>query len=147
VAALFLALAGISYADEPDSDTSTSSEAVPKWRLRILQLETIGRFNNMDREDGVVTDRGFEYRVRARARLDLAGDGGTYVTVRAETGKGFDNSWNTTGVGLGSGQGIFNVKTLSLHQRIGSQLQMEAGGIEFDPGAARTVPTLRAMGP
>ncbi len=89
----------------------------------------------MDREDGVVTDRGFEYRVRARARLDLGGDGGTYVTVRAETGKGFDNSWNTTGVGLGSGQGIFNVKTLSLHQRIGSQLQMEAGGIEFDPGA------------
>jgi len=41
VAALFLALAGISYADEPDSDTSTTSEAVPKWRLRILQLETI----------------------------------------------------------------------------------------------------------
>ena len=89
----------------------------------------------MDREGGGVTDRGLQYHLRTIARFDITNGGGTFLTIRAETGKGFDNSWNNTGAGLGSGQWIFNVKTLTLHQQIGSQLEVQVGGIEFDPGA------------
>jgi hypothetical protein len=104
-------------------------------RIRVLDFGWDTRFNYMDREAGPVTDRGVQYRLRTIVRLDLQKNGRTFFVVRAETGKGFDNSWNNTGAGLGPGQWIFNVKSIALHRKFGNHFEAEAGGLDFDRGA------------
>jgi hypothetical protein len=89
----------------------------------------------MDREGGPVTDRGLQYRLRTIVRLNVQKNGSTFFVVRTETGKGFDNSWNNTGAGLGRGQLVFNVKSIALHQKLGEYFAAEAGGLDFDHGA------------
>jgi hypothetical protein len=108
---------------------------VPAWRVRVLDLGFDARFNYMDREAGPVTDRSLQYRLRSRVRVDLRKDGSPFFVVRAETGKGFDNSWNNTGVGLGAAQSVVNVKSVALHQKFGHGIEAQAGGLDFDPGA------------
>ncbi|HLJ49308.1 MAG TPA: hypothetical protein VKU01_25015 [Bryobacteraceae bacterium] len=134
----FIAAPAMLYATDPPApmdQVSTLTSDVPAWRIRLLDLGGETRFNYMDRQDGPVTDRGLQYHLGIRARIDLLKSGNTYLTIRAETGKGFDNSWNNTGVGLGRGQAIFNVKAISLHQKLTSRLEAEAGGLDFDRGA------------
>ena len=127
----------LSAGDVPDavSHGSGDSNQVPAWRLKVLDLGWDTRFNYMDQQGGTVTDRGLQYRLRTRARLDLLKGGGTYLVVRAETGRGFDNSWNNAGVGLAPGQMVFNLKAISLHQKLTNSLEAEAGGIDYDRGA------------
>jgi hypothetical protein len=103
--------------------------------FRILEMEQVARFNYMDRGPGRVTDRDMQYRVRARVQINLVGDGTTYLRIRAETGRGFDNSWDNTGFGKGQGQWNFNVKSFALGQKLGSHVELQAGGIEYDQGA------------
>ncbi len=104
-------------------------------RVRFLQLEQVTRFNYMDRGPGVVTDRGVQYRVRARVQVDLSRRTNTYLRMRAETGRGFANSWDNAGIGLGEPRWNFNVKSMALGQRAGSHAEFQAGGIEFEQGA------------
>lgn len=133
-----LLLCGSTFAaDSSDafSDSPKKSALIPGWSLRVLDLGLDARFNYMDRYEGPVTDRGLQYRLRTHTRLDFSKSGNTFLVFRAETGKGFDNSWNNTGVGLGSGQSIFNLKSVALHQKIGNWLEAEAGGLDFDRGA------------
>ena len=101
----------------------------------MLDLGWDTRFNYMDRAGGTVTDRGVQYRLRTRARLSVTRSGNTYFEVRAETGKGFDNSWNNSGLGLGVWQTVFDVKSIALHQKFGNSWEAQAGGLEFDRGA------------
>lgn len=103
-------------------------------RFRIVEMETSTRFNYVDREGGGVIDRGIQYRLRIQPRLDLLGGGTTYLAARAETGKGFNNSWNETPADLYPGQTIFNVKSLGIYQKVGSHAKFSAGGLEFDHG-------------
>ncbi len=103
--------------------------------LQVLQFEEVTRFNYMDRGPGRVTDRDLQYRVRTRVQVNLAPEGTTYLRMRAETGKGFDNSWDNTGIGRGEGRWNFNMKSFALGQKLGSHVELQGGGIEFDPGA------------
>lgn len=104
-------------------------------RVHILEAEQVTRFNYMDRESGPVTDRDLQYRVRFVVQTDLAARGATYLRFRAENGRGFDNSWDNTGLGSNQGVWNFNVKSLYLGQKLGRSLEAQAGGIEFDRGA------------
>lgn len=135
--AILAAPAMVFATDSPDpaDQSGIPPSAVPAWHIRLLDLGWDTRFNYMDRQGGLVTDRGMQYRLHARARVDLLNSGNTYVTIRAETGKGFDNSWNNAGLGLGRGQTIFNVKSIALHQKLTNRLEAEVGGLDFDRGA------------
>lgn len=135
--ALLVAPGLLLASDQPDSaaPSQDSRVAAPNWRIRVLDFGLDTRFNYMDREAGPVTDRGMQYRLRTIVRLDLQKNGSTYFVVRTETGKGFDNSWNNTGAGLGPGQWVFNVKSIALHQKLGSYFEAQAGGLDFDRGA------------
>jgi hypothetical protein len=132
-AGVFPALASDAPSDQPGAVRFLECS----WcsRLRILELEQVARFNYMDRGPGRVTDRDVQYRVRARVEFELAGEGTTYLRIRTETGRGFDNSWDNTGLGKDQGQWNFNVKSFALGQKLGSHVELQAGGIEWDEGA------------
>jgi hypothetical protein len=124
--------------DPPDplpAPAPDSSNAVRHPRMQFLDLEGNTRFNYMDREGGPVTDRGLQYRIHGLFRANLTSDGTTWFLLRAETGKGFDNSWNNSGAGLGKGQWIFNVKSVALGHQFGGRFAIRIGGLDFDPGA------------
>jgi hypothetical protein len=103
-------------------------------RFRMLDMEQSARFNYVDQEGGGVADRGIQYRLRIKPRVDLLGDGTTYLVARAETGRGFNNSWNETAADLYPGQTIFNVKDLGIFQKLGRRAELAVGGIDFDHG-------------
>lgn len=100
----------------------------------FLDLESSGRFNYVDRLGGGVIDRGIQYRLRMKSRLNLLGGDTTYILTRAETGGGFSNSWNETPADLNPGQTIFNLKSIALVQELGPHAEVAAGGIEFEYG-------------
>lgn len=104
-------------------------------RLQNVGLEQVTRFNYMDRGPGQITDRDLQYRIRARLQLNLTGDGSTYLRLRAETGAGFANSFENTGIGRGEPRWSFYLKSLALGQKLGSHVELQTGGIEFDSGA------------
>lgn len=81
------------------------------------------------------TDRDLQYRFRTVVQLNLIGEGSTFIRFRAETGRGFDRSWDNIGLGRTDARWNFNVKSFFIGQKIGSSLTFQAGGIEFDPGS------------
>jgi hypothetical protein len=129
---------GLSAPLPPDGtlpDALPSNANFMARHLRVLQLEQFNRFNYMDSGPGQVDARDMQYRVRTRTYFNLASNGTTYLKMRAETGQGFNNSWNNTGGGLGPGQSSFYVKVLELGQRFGQYVEVQAGGLDFDSGA------------
>lgn len=125
-------------ASEPDpqaaAPTAPAPTASPLSRFHILDMETSARFNYADQEGGGVADRGIQYRLRLKSRLDLLSNGATALLARAETGRGFNNSWNETAADLYPGQTIFNLKALGILQKVGPHVELSAGGIDFDHG-------------
>lgn len=123
---------------EPDQQPPVQATPAPAGRIlvrfRMLDMEQSARFNYVDQEGGGVADRGIQYRLRIKPRVDLLGDGTTYLVARAETGRGFNNSWNETAADLYPGQTIFNVKDLGIFQKLGRRAELAAGGIDFDHG-------------
>jgi hypothetical protein len=103
--------------------------------INIDELQTVTRFNYMDHGPSEITDRDIQYRIRFRPQINFVPSGNTYLKLRAETGKGFDNSWDNTGIGLGEKAWDFNVKTIALGQKFGAHTALEAGGLEFEQGA------------
>jgi hypothetical protein len=136
ILAAFLVMVGLLPAADPGASGGAQGPQPTALlpRIRVLDLGWDTRFNYMDREGGPVTDRSVQYRLRTRVRADLSRSG-TWLELRAETGKGFDNSWNNTGAGLGRGQEIFNVKSIALHQQFGERFEVAAGGLDFEHGA------------
>lgn len=135
IATIHPSVAGaLEASDSAVTEQGVSSNA-PQSRILFQRLEANTRFNYMDREHGGVTDRGLQYRVIARLQANLRHDGTAYLAARAETGKGFDNSWNNTAVELNPGQTIFNIKAVELHYGLNSRGFVELGGLDFDRGA------------
>jgi len=133
----------LATADLNAQTTDTARQAHPPAvtdRLHVNTLESILRFNYMDRNVEPpaerVDTRDPQYRLRTRMVIDLAPTGTTYLALRAETGKGFDNSWDNLGGGFQSGTFNFNLKTLELGQKIGTRMRAGFGGLEFDAGSA-----------
>lgn len=123
--------------ETPSTPPAAGGSAGTFWssRFRVLEMEQVARFNYMDRNSGQVTDRDMQYRVRSRVQFNLIGEGTTYLRIRAETGRGFDNSWDNSGWGKGQARWNFNVKSFYVGQRLGSHLELQAGGIDWDHGA------------
>ncbi len=126
-------LAAESSTSEAGNYAGTGSSILS--RLHILEMEQIVRFNYMDLQPRQVIGRDIQYRVRSRLQVNLAGEGTTYLRLRAETGRGFDNSWDNTGLGLHPGRWNFNVKSFALGHKLSSGVELQAGGIEWDLGA------------
>jgi hypothetical protein len=126
------------YADATQTEVSPANQSFLARHLQILQLEQYNRFNYMDDGPGVVDSRDLQYRIRTNTQIDLWGEGSTYLSylrMRAETGQGFNNSWDNTGGGLSPAQTNFYVKTFLLGQRLGPHAELQAGGLEFERGA------------
>jgi hypothetical protein len=109
--------------------------SIPLPRIEAVKLEFADRYVYADLSRGDVTDREVEYRMSDILRLHLDRKQNSWIEVRGESGNGFNNSWSEAGVGMTHGSLIYNIKSLSLAQRFGGNLQAEAGGIEFERGA------------
>ncbi len=124
---------------EPSPTPETSKERGVLGHIHINELQTIIRYNYQDRGHGDIADRDVQYRIRLKAQIDLAPSGNTFLKLRAETGKGFANSFDNTGIGHGHRAWHFNVKTIALGQKFGSHVSGELGGLEFDSGAGSQI--------
>jgi hypothetical protein len=118
-----------------DADKPMPRETFVSRHFKILGLDGITRYLYSDQARGQVTDREMQYKISTRMQLNLTDSGSTYLQARGETGNAFDGSWNNTAVGLGTRQGIFNVKSLFLGQKFGGHFESQVGGIEFDSGS------------
>jgi hypothetical protein len=123
----------------PSPTPSSAKEKKAGDYIHIQELQTVIRYNYQDRAPGNIADRDLQYRIRLKAQVDLVPSGHSSIRLRAETGKGFDNSFDNTGIGRGRRAWHFNVKTLAFVQKLGSHVTTEVGGLEFDPGAGSQV--------
>jgi len=103
--------------------------------LQFLSAEAGGRFRYVDKGIGKVTDRDVQYKISTRVRVNLIGDGVTYVQARGESGRSFTSSYDYTNLGLNRGYWSFNMKSLFIGQRLGSHIEADAGGVEYNWGA------------
>lgn len=110
-----------------------------RHRVHVETLEAILRFNYMDVNADPpaerVATRDPQYRIRTRMQIDLAPRGTTYLKLRAETGRGFDNSWDNVGGGFSSASFHFNMKSFEIGQKLGRHVTVAIGGLEFDAGS------------
>ncbi len=140
------------FAQEPKATTipdtkSMTKQATPaaeKSRdlsrfVNIQELQTISRFDYTDRGPGSVSRRDVQYRIRFRPQINVVPSGKTYLKMRAETGKGFANSWDYTGIGRDEKSWNFNVKTFALGQKLGAHMAVEVGGLEFEHGTGSQI--------
>jgi hypothetical protein len=125
----------LAFAEDVQAEVPPPNPGFLARHLQILEVAQFNRFNYMDSGPGVVNARDMQYRIRTRTQINIAGDGATYLRMRAETGQGFSNSWNNIGGGFGPPKWDFYVKTLALGQKIGHDFELQGGGLEFDPGA------------
>ena len=114
----------------PGNDLSTILQ-----HIKFVSLEGANRYRYVDKNPGKVTDRDLQYKVSARVQVDVVGDGRTYLQARGESGRSNYSSYDYTGVGLNKGYWSYNLKSLSIGQRIGAHFELQAGGIDYDPGA------------
>jgi hypothetical protein len=124
---LFIASVPVLSADEQKQDFLNT-------HIRIVTLEGAMRYAYTDMAPGHVTRRQLEYRGTTTLRLQFQKSGSTYVQTRAQTGS-FQSPFDATSVGLSRQRSAFNVKSLYLGQKIGSDFEFEVGGIEFEYGA------------
>jgi hypothetical protein len=102
--------------------------------IRVVALEGAMRYAYTDTAPGHVTRRQLEYRGTTTLRLQLQRSGATYLQARAQTGS-FQSAFDATAIGLSRQRSAFNVKSLYVGQKIASDFELEAGGIEFEYGA------------
>ena len=126
------AMAGLSAEAQLVSETGGS---ISPPRIEAVKLEFADRYVYADLSRGDVTDREVEYRMSDVLRVHLDRKQTSWIEARGESGNSFNNSWSEAGIGMTRGSLIYNVKSLFLAQRFGSNLEAEAGGIEFERGA------------
>lgn len=102
--------------------------------IRVVSLEGGMRYAYTDMAAGRVSRRQLEYRGTTTLRLQFQKSGASYLQARAQTGS-FQSAFDATAVGLSRQRSAFNVKSLYVGQKIGSDYEFEAGGIEFEYGA------------
>jgi len=135
-AALFLPLSG--WADSADSAIQPDVKEEPSFLLqhiKFLSADSYSRFRYMDKAEHKVTDRDLQYKVSTVVKIDLIGDGTTYLQGRGESGRSFTSSFDYSGVGMNKAYWSFNLKSLYAGQKIGQHLEAQAGGIDYDWGA------------
>jgi hypothetical protein len=102
--------------------------------IRVVTLEGGMRYAYTDMAPGHVTRRQLEYRATTSLRLQFQKSGASYIQTRAQTGS-FQSAFDATAIGLSRQRSAFNVKSIYVGQKIGSDFELEAGGIEFEYGA------------
>jgi hypothetical protein len=82
-----------------------------------------------------VTQRDMHYKFTGRFTIRPIHFSGFYIRTRAETGNSFNNDHNCTAIGLGKKSHTFNLKDLYAGLHVSDQVELQAGGIEYDFGA------------
>lgn len=150
IAALVLGLgfAGYAAADEGTkpgggNEKTMAAKAAPappagfwKQHVQFVTLDVGTRFRYIDTREGRVTSRDQQYKISSKLQINFVPEGRTYIQMRGETGSRFNSSWSNTGMGLGTRQWVFNMKTFYFGQKIGKHFEAQAGGLEFDRGVA-----------
>ena len=112
--------------------------AAPTFISRHVTFEVMDgdlHYRYTDAGPHQVLNRDLFYKLSTRLKINLWGDGKTYVALRGESGQNFQLSWDYTGAGMHQGRWSYNLKSLYVGQKIGSHLETQAGGIEYDRGA------------
>ncbi len=140
VLSLNLVLTRTARAAEKDAAiaTPTPAPAPVSFFSRHVSFEVMDgslRYRYIDTGAHKLTDRDLQYKLSTHVKVSLWGDGKTYIILRGESGRNFQNSFDYTGVGMNKSRWTYNVKSLYAGQKIGSHLEAQAGGIEYDWGA------------
>lgn len=112
--------------------------AAPSFIPRHVTFEVMDgllQYRYIDNGAHQVADRDLLYKLSTRVKISLWGEGKTYVALRGESGRSFQGSTDYTGVGKNKSRWTYNLKSLYAGQKIGSHLEAQAGGIEYDRGA------------
>ncbi len=131
---------GIGFLILPPAVSGQSAEKrAPKagaqeGRLRWMDAYASTRFIYVDNRGGRIRMQDLQYKLQLKGRWNWTQSGSAYLQFRAETGNAFQPGWNYSGWGRNAASQSFSVKDLFLGQRIGSRLELRAGGIEFDRG-------------
>jgi hypothetical protein len=137
--AALIGLASAAYSGEATAIEMRRTEPVQpaSWlqRVKVLQSYTGMRARYIDKAPGVVADRDLAYTFHSRVRLNLTGDGATYIQTRVETGNNFQTDMDPAGIGRFKGATALNIKTLFIGHRLSKNVEAQAGSMEFDPGA------------
>ncbi|MBI1749445.1 MAG: hypothetical protein HY234_07955 [Acidobacteria bacterium] len=122
-----------------DDDAAAASSASPSvvqnfWtrHVKILGADAGLRWRYNDK---LPKDADMQYRLSTRTQFNFVPSGSSYLYVRAETGYRFGLSWNYSGVGRNSRDGVMYIKSFYFGQKFGRHAEFQVGGIEFDRGA------------
>jgi hypothetical protein len=128
---LVVSFSGLAFAQ---NDDSSLLDGLVK-RFHFDQTDPAMRFRYADKAPHQVTNRDFDYKLTSKVRFDIVGEGRTYLEFRGESGKSFTTSFDNTGVGKSPGYWSFNLKTLTLGQKLGQHYEAQVGSLSFDYGA------------
>lgn len=117
-----------------NANTPPSQPAAGDANLHWMDAYVSTRFIYVDNRGGRTRMNDLQYKFQLKAQWRFDRSGATYLQFRAETGNAFQPGWNYSGWGRNLGHRSFSLKDLFLGQRVGSRVELRAGGIEFDRG-------------
>lgn len=116
------------------ANTTVSQPAGQDTNLHWMDAYVSTRFIYVDNRGGRTRMNDLQYKFQLKGQWRFDRCGATYLQFRAETGSAFQPGWNYSGWGRNRANESFSLKDFFLGQRIGSRLELRAGGIEFDRG-------------
>ena len=122
-------------APAPPPATKPAPEPPPvrRW-LDVQQLSFGGRFRWFENSAGKLISSSLQWQPQVRARF-LFDKGARYsINGFASSGASFVSSWNNTGGGIGTFQGVFNLKQLFGQAEPIKGLEFQAGGLHMNRG-------------
>ncbi len=117
----------------PETPLEVSSVEPNEPRIVVDRAETGFRVRYLDEGPHRVTQRDLHYKYTGRLTARLTGQ--LYLRLRAETGNAFNSDHDYTSLGLGKESHAFNLKNAFLFWRPTDRVELQAGGIDYEPGA------------
>lgn len=106
------------------------------WQRHLHWLDAYlaTRYIYVDNRTGRVQMNDLQYKFQAKGQWRFDEKGSTYLQFRAETGDSLQPGWNFSGWGQNDHNLSLSLKDLFVGQKVGSQVEFQVGGIEFDRG-------------
>jgi hypothetical protein len=106
---------------------------IRRW-VDVQQLSFGGRFRWFENSAGKLISSTLQWQPQVRARF-LFDKGAKYsINGFASSGPSFVSSWNNTGGGIGTFQGVFNLKQLFAQAEPVKGLEFQVGGLHMNRG-------------
>ncbi len=132
---LMIANAGAAFAQ---AQPATAAPATARW-LDLQTLSVSFRYRRINNTTGDVTSNVLQEKTQFRARLKFDPNGRYTVNVGVFSGGGFTSSWNSTGVGTGTGTVQHSVKQLFISAKPTKGLELQYGGLYIDKGVSSEI--------